>query len=89
MAIINTGAFIKGERAKTKKGLREALGSDPASVTFDTTSLFEPERVIRGDALADELGGGSKLLVVGPDPHTSRKWYANVELSPRSGVVVK
>jgi hypothetical protein len=89
MDLINVGAYVNGERPPTKKSLREALASDPASVLFETTSLFEADRTIRGGELAEVLADGSKLVVVGPDPETSRRWYANVELDRNSAVVVK
>lgn len=76
MAFINCGAFINGERVKTKKALKEALKADPCVVTFDATSAFESNRTIYGDSLPV----GDTLVVVGPDPYTSRKWYGNVYL---------
>jgi hypothetical protein len=71
----NYGAFVYGVRPKSKKALREALDANPDSVTFDDTSAFNN----RGLVHAEELNPSA--VIVGPDPYTSRKWYANVVLS--------
>lgn len=56
-----------GVHFPTKKALREAIGGP---VEIEPTSMF-------GD-------GTVKLpysaAIVGPDPYTSRKWYAQVEI---------
>lgn len=85
MAFINVGAYINGARPKSKKALKDALKDAPATVTFDRTSVIGPGSVggpIKGDALPE----GDILSVTGPDPYTSRKWYASVKLNGKGGI---
>ena len=76
MTNINTGAYVNGERPKSKKALREALQDAPHTVQFDGTSPLSPDggRNYR----ADEVPEGFVLTVCGPDPYTRRNWWANV-----------
>lgn len=76
--IIGVGAFIDGERALTKKALREALAANPVSVEFDATSAFHtgPSRY-----RAAELTSAVTLSVCGPDPRVDRRWFATVARS--------
>lgn len=75
MPFVNCGAFGKnGQRIKTKKQLREELASDPASVEFDTTSMFDKASGYSGNSFPQ----GVTLTVVGPDPYSKRSWYASV-----------
>lgn len=76
MSYINVGAQINGLDAKTKKALREAMGSAPDMVTFYATAALGPDC---GKAFTgDNLPVGDKLSVVGPDPFSKRTWYATV-----------
>lgn len=86
MSFVNVGALINGQNAASKKALREALTNAPASVTLYATSMFESEQ-IKGDELAERLVDGDKLTAVGPDPYHDRRWYAQIELSPRTGKI--
>lgn len=91
MAFINVGAYVNGERPHTKKALREALASAPDTVRFDKTSAYpwmetndygysiNPADILTSDILA----------VVGPDPYTSRKWYATVTRNREGKVTIK
>lgn len=56
------GADVR-QRYKTKKSLKEAIGSEP---DFEETSMF-----------GEEFHGDGSYTVVGPHPY-SRKWYATV-----------
>lgn len=76
MSYINVGAFVAGGRPKTKKALKEALTDAPQTVRFEGTSAMGPQ--FRG--YARDLTEGIRLSVAGPDPYTSRKWFATVEL---------
>lgn len=73
---INCGAYIMGVRPKTKKALKEAMRDTPTKVLFDCTDAFGPNAGRRFDG--DHVPPGATLVVVGPDPHTKRNWYANV-----------
>lgn len=85
---VNVGAqsVANGIRYASKKALREALKKDASVVAFDSTSSMGP---YAGETLyGDDLPYGVTLSVVGPDPYTSRKWYANVERRADGKVVV-
>lgn len=77
MSYINVGARVAGNTKPTKKALKDALKSDPTTVTFYTTDAFGPwySKTFRGD----DIPAGFKLSVVGPDPYRERTWYATVE----------
>jgi hypothetical protein len=87
MGYENVGARVNGERPKSKKALKEAVRDNPGSVTFDPTSLFttalEDFRADRGNDWH-----GVILTVTGPDPYTSRKWYATVKYNADKNTVV-
>lgn len=57
----------------TKKALREAVKNDPDGVRFFNTSMFASNELVGIDAL------GPTDVIVGPDPATNRKWYANIK----------
>lgn len=93
MSFINCGAYVGDSRPASKKALRDAIAAGEVLVSFDTTSTFEPlEMVVIGASDAALAASGSRALrdgerlsVTGPDPYTSRKWYATVEM--RAGKV--
>lgn len=74
MSYINVGAFINGERPKSKKALREALKGAPETVSFDSTSPMGPQFSGAASAIPAEV----TLSVAGPDPYTRRNWFASV-----------
>lgn len=67
------GIFINNARPATKKALKLAAAEDPASIVIDGTSLFGG---FSGYAL--EAPEDLPFYIVGPDPYTSRKWYATL-----------
>lgn len=74
----NFQAWVNGYvKPKTKKALREAVANGE-DVTFTDTSMFNN----RGTLTADQLSPSD--VIVGPDVHTQRNWYANI----RNGKVV-
>ena len=81
MPTINTGAFIDGRRAPSKRAIKIALAVHPERVLFDPTSPFNDPAPIRGD----QIPAGVSLTVVGPDPFTKRSFYATVQLNARTG----
>jgi hypothetical protein len=87
MSFTNVGAFVDGQRPKSKKAVREALADDPYRVTFDPTSPFDPAygTVLAGADLGTILAGGHKLTLVGPDPETKRNFFGTVELKTVRG----
>lgn len=68
------GIFVNRQRSKTKKALKEAVAENPSRVHLEATSVFGNEY----DGPLDGAPDGT-FNVVGPDPYTSRKWYANID----------
>lgn len=64
---------MMGAPYPTKKALKESIG--------------QPLRVIETSMFGTEFKPNGTNTVVGPDPYTSRKWYATVTC--RDGVIVK
>jgi hypothetical protein len=76
------GIFVNHVRCATKKALREAVAAKPAAVSLEATSVFGNEY----DGPLDLAPDGT-YTVVGPDPYTSRRWYANIKKTGDSLVV--
>ena len=74
------GVFIDGRRPKFKKELKEAIESNPASVSLERTSIFGDEY---GGSIVN-MPGNKTVYIVGPDPYTKRSWYANLTRSGKS-----
>lgn len=68
----------------TKKALKEKFRDNPNKVLLYTTSELSPQKHFTSDMLVI----GEKYSVVGPNPYTSRKWYATVERTEK-GITVK
>jgi hypothetical protein len=67
------GIFIKGQRPKSKKAVREAIAADPSSVRIEATSFFgEPFDGPVSEAPA------KRYDFVGPDPYRLRNFYGNI-----------
>lgn len=79
MAYINVGVRVNGEPVKTKAALKRALKDSPGDVTFYGTSPLQDI----GEFGVEAIPIVDKLQVVGPDPFTSRKWYATVVRGPK------
>lgn len=78
------GTFVNMHRPATKKALKSAIAEDPGSVVLEATSMFGNEY---GGAVANAPSGS--YHVVGPDPYTSRKWYATIKVANgESGLTV-
>ena len=86
MSYCNVGALdVEGRRIKTKRALREMMAIDPAQVRFDCTSIFDRGRLIEGH----QIPPGMVLVVVGPEPHKKRSWYANAYVKSDGQIVVR
>ncbi len=79
MAFINVGARLGISDIPTKKALKDAISANPEKVVLYGTSMFDQDRSYKMDDLVE----GIKYTVVGPNPYTSRKWYATVELTAK------
>lgn len=64
---------MMGALYKTKKELKENIGKP---LRYVETSVFGPEFKANGT-----------FAVVGPDPYTNRKWYAEVTM--KNGLIEK
>jgi len=73
VAFINVGAKNGSNDVKTKKELVALVNGDDPWLSFYGTSNFTP---FNGGL--KEIDGSTVLSVVGPNPYTSRKWYATV-----------
>jgi len=79
---INTNADIP-----TKKELKGRIATYPTKVEFYVTDAFGPNA--GKTVMMDNMDIGIKYTVVGPNPYTSRKWYATVEKLPNGTITVK
>lgn len=61
-------------------------GADGYSVVIEATSLFGNEfDGSLNQALREDPPNHGPFYLVGPDPRTSRKWYANLRFDPDPG----
>jgi len=85
---VNVGARNKsdGSDIPTKKALKDAIAANPSEVELYETTMGNDGIVWQGDDLATN---DVKYTVTGPNPYTSRKWYATVERLPSGKITVK
>jgi hypothetical protein len=78
---------LTGRDIPTKSELKRQIGQKAATVTFYSTDAFgaNAEKLWFGDSLTI----GVKYSVAGPNPYTSRKWFATVERSAKGTITVK
>lgn len=81
---MNCGIYINGERPKSKKAVKEAIATDPQSVTLDITE-FMKEQTLSLEAVKVN----HDYYFVGPDPYNSRKFYGTIRADSDGKVVVK
>lgn len=70
------GIFVNFNRPATKKAVKEAVAANPASVSLEATSFF-------GNEYDGPITGApdGRYSFVGPNPHTSRKFYGTLTVS--------
>jgi hypothetical protein len=73
-----------GTDIPTKAALKQAIAANPDDVVMYGTSDFSP---FTGSA--DDSVIGVKYSVTGPNPYTSRKWYATIEKGQNGKITVK
>lgn len=66
-----------GSDIPTKAALKALIAERPQDVYLYSTDAFGPNRAKAWGA--DNLETGIKYSVAGPNPYTSRKWFATVE----------
>jgi len=69
------GIFIGSRRPKSKKEVREVANAAPGRLVVEATSMFGNEF----DGRATDMTVGQRITFVGPDPHTSRRFYGTLE----------
>jgi hypothetical protein len=80
MAYVNVGVKTHNlDNISTKKALKDSVSTDPENVYVYGTSAFFGFT----NRCVTELDKSDKYQVVGPDPYTSRKWYATIEYSAK------
>jgi hypothetical protein len=77
------GVYVNMHRPKTKKALKAAIADDPVTVTLEAPSMFGDEY---SGAVTSAPPG--MYYVVGPDPYTSRKWYATIAVGASGRAIV-
>lgn len=85
---VNVGAKLHGSDIPTKAALKRAVAENPASVELYSTSLI-PAGLPQGKQFVTEvinLDSSHKYSVTGPNPYTSRKWYATVEFNTKRNI---
>jgi len=86
---VNVGARDVSTNAdiKTKSDLKGRYANYPQTVELYVTDAFGPNagKTVIGDDLDIEV----KYTVTGPNPYTSRKWYATVEKLQNGKITVK
>jgi hypothetical protein len=86
----NVGANLLSDRGEpstripTKGALKKLVSESPERVLFDNTSIFG-----QGNFTPEQLEANPAIVlsVCGPDPYTSRRWYATVTWSTKTGKV--
>lgn len=71
----------------TKKALKDFFANMPESVEIYSTDAFGPNA--NKTYNSDTLVVGDKYTVTGPNPYTSRKWWATVEKLANGKITVK
>lgn len=86
---VSVGARDSSDKSdyKTKKALRVELEDKLSNVEFYSIEAIGPN--VDKAWYADKLDIEVKYFVTGPNPYTSRKWYATVERLPNGRVTVK
>lgn len=80
---MSQGIFIRGQRPKSKKAVKEAVAAGER-VTLEATSVFGNEY----DGPVAEAPAGTYNFV-GPDPYRARNFYGSVVVKPDGTVTVK
>lgn len=80
---VNVGAKYNADKTDipTKAALKAEIKANPANVYMYPTSDFAGL-----PGTLDIMEKGVKYSVTGPNPYTSRKWYATVEIT-QSGAI--
>jgi len=79
LSSVPNSSNLEGRFFKSKAALKLALASNPMLVYFESTALMGESFNGNGEDVCARLGSNT-LSVCGPDPHRSRKWYANIKV---------
>jgi hypothetical protein len=73
------GIYIKSQRPKSKKAIKEAIQIDPNQISVEATSVFGDEY----DGRLGDMPKDKKVSFVGPDPYSKRNFYGTIEWSQK------
>jgi hypothetical protein len=82
---MTAGLFVGGLRPASKKAVREALAANPADVRIENTDFLGGGSAVDR---ASDLQVGDKVVFVGPDPYTNRRFYGTI-VATTKGLIVK
>jgi hypothetical protein len=68
------GIFVNYNRPKSKKEVKEAVASNPGSVSLEATSFFGNEY----DGPITGMPENKPCFFVGPDPYKKRNYYGQI-----------
>lgn len=68
------GIYVGYNRPASKKAIKEAVADNPSKVRVEATSMFGNEY----DGTVEDMPDNTSVTFVGPDPHTSRKFYGTI-----------
>lgn len=71
------GVYVDYKRPKSKKQVKEAILDNPSRVRLESVSFFGNEY----DGPVADMPSGKVITFVGPDPHTSRKFFGQIARS--------
>lgn len=80
---MSAGITIGNRFAATKKLIKEAVKSNPESVTVQAYSPYGTEYFT-----LDSLPLDKPFFFAGPDPYTKRNWYGSIRRT-KKGVIVQ
>jgi len=70
---MSDGIYINGRRPKSKKEIKDALATNPASVSIECTSIMGGF-----EGSVAYLPEGKEITFAGPCPHTKRNFYGTI-----------
>lgn len=75
---VNVGVRLNSARVPTLKALKAAVAAGDAGLVFDVTDALPFNQHYGRNYRLTDLQPGWSFSVTGPDPYTSRRWYAQV-----------
>jgi hypothetical protein len=89
MTQYEVGAKSDGADVPTKKALKELIKKNPSAVSFYPVTLFPNPASESLRTTADKFPRGIIGQVTGPNPYTSRKWFATLAYNRKGELVAR